>query len=59
MSLGAVTRDSAAFARPVQALSDPGPLPACGSLRGKLIMAPDRDSPEVNDAIADDFGSTR
>jgi prevent-host-death family protein len=27
-----------------------------GSLRGKLIMAADWDSPEVNDAIADDFG---
>jgi len=25
-------------------------------LRGKLVMAPDWDSREVNDAIADDFG---
>jgi prevent-host-death family protein len=30
---------------------------ARGSLRGKLVMAPDWDSPEVNDAIADDFGT--
>jgi hypothetical protein len=30
---------------------------ARGSLRGKLIMAPDWDSREVNDAIADDFGT--
>jgi prevent-host-death family protein len=27
-----------------------------GSLRGVLTLAPDWDSPEVNDAIADDFG---
>jgi prevent-host-death family protein len=27
-----------------------------GSLRGKLVMAPDWDSDEVNDAIAGDFG---
>ena len=27
-----------------------------GSLRGQLIMAPDWDSDEVNDAIAKDFG---
>jgi prevent-host-death family protein len=27
-----------------------------GSLRGKLVMAEDWDSPEVNDAIARDFG---
>jgi PIN domain nuclease of toxin-antitoxin system len=30
---------------------------ARGSLRGKLVMAPDWDSGEVNDAIADDFGT--
>lgn len=30
---------------------------ARGSLRGTLVMAPDWDSDEVNDAIADDFGS--
>lgn len=30
---------------------------ARGSLRGALVMAPDWDSDEVNDAIADDFGS--
>jgi prevent-host-death family protein len=28
-----------------------------GSLRGKLVMAPDWDSDEVNDAIARDFGA--
>lgn len=28
-----------------------------GSLRGKLVMAPDWDSDEVNDAIAGDFGA--
>ena len=27
-----------------------------GSLRGRLVMAPDWDSDEVNDAIAQDFG---
>jgi prevent-host-death family protein len=27
-----------------------------GSLRGKLVLPPDWDSPEVNDAIAKDFG---
>ncbi len=27
-----------------------------GSLRGRLIATEDWDSPEVNDAIADDFG---
>ena len=31
---------------------------ARGSLRGKLVMAPDWDSPEVNQSIADDFGLT-
>jgi prevent-host-death family protein len=31
---------------------------ARGSLRGTLIMAPDWDSAEVNDSIAQDFGST-
>jgi prevent-host-death family protein len=31
---------------------------ARGSLRGLLVMAPDWDSPEVNDSIADDFGIT-
>ena len=30
---------------------------ARGSLRGKLVAAPDWDSREVNDAIADDFGT--
>jgi prevent-host-death family protein len=30
---------------------------ARGSLRGKLVMVPDWDSREVNDAIADDFGT--
>jgi prevent-host-death family protein len=30
-----------------------------GSLRGKLVMAPDWDSREVNDAITDDFGMAR
>jgi prevent-host-death family protein len=30
-----------------------------GSLRGALIAADDWDSPEVNDAIADDFGMSR
>jgi hypothetical protein len=30
---------------------------ARGSLRGKLVIAPDWDSGEVNDAIADDFGT--
>jgi len=29
---------------------------ARGSLRGQLVMAPDWDSDEVNDAIAADFG---
>jgi len=29
-----------------------------GSLRGTLVMAPDWDSAEVNDAIAADFGMT-
>jgi prevent-host-death family protein len=29
-----------------------------GSLRGKLVIAADWDSPEVNDAIARDFGAT-
>lgn len=29
-----------------------------GSLRGMLVMAPDWDSAEVNDAIAADFGMT-
>lgn len=29
---------------------------ARGSLRGKLVLAPDWDSPEVNDAIASEFG---
>jgi prevent-host-death family protein len=32
---------------------------ARGSLRGKLVMAPDWDSAEVSDAIADDFGIAR
>jgi prevent-host-death family protein len=27
-----------------------------GSLRGRLVLAPDWDSDEVNDAIAQDFG---
>lgn len=27
-----------------------------GSLKGRLVMAEDWDSPETNDAIADDFG---
>jgi antitoxin (DNA-binding transcriptional repressor) of toxin-antitoxin stability system len=27
-----------------------------GSLRGQLVMSPDWDSDEVNDAIAGDFG---
>jgi prevent-host-death family protein len=27
-----------------------------GSLRGLLVLSPDWDSPEVNEAIADDFG---
>jgi len=31
---------------------------ARGSLRGTLVMAPDWDSAEVNDSIADDFGPT-
>jgi prevent-host-death family protein len=30
-----------------------------GSLRGKLVVAPDWDSADVNDAIAGDFGMTR
>jgi prevent-host-death family protein len=30
-----------------------------GSLRGKLVLADDWDSPEVNEAIADDFGAPR
>jgi prevent-host-death family protein len=30
-----------------------------GSLRGRLVVADDWDSPEVNEAIADDFGATR
>jgi prevent-host-death family protein len=30
-----------------------------GSLRGQLVTAGDWDSPEVNDAIADDFGMAR
>jgi prevent-host-death family protein len=30
-----------------------------GSLRGQLVMAPDWDSDEVNDAIARDFGLGR
>lgn len=29
-----------------------------GSLRGKLVMARDWDSAKVNDAIAEDFGTT-
>jgi prevent-host-death family protein len=29
-----------------------------GSLRGKLVLSPDWDSDEVNDAIARDFGMT-
>jgi prevent-host-death family protein len=29
-----------------------------GSLRGKLVLPPDWDSAEVNDAIAEDFGMT-
>jgi len=29
-----------------------------GSLRGRLVLAEDWDSPEVNRAIADDFGVT-
>ncbi len=29
---------------------------ARGSLRGELVMAPDWDSAEVNQSIADDFG---
>jgi prevent-host-death family protein len=28
-----------------------------GSLRGRLVMTPDWDSAEVNDAIAEDFGT--
>ena len=31
---------------------------ARGSLRGTLVMAPDWDSAEVNDSIAEDFGLT-
>ncbi|GIJ27217.1 antitoxin [Micromonospora qiuiae] len=31
---------------------------ARGSLRGKLVLAEDWDAPEVNEAIADDFGTT-
>lgn len=30
-----------------------------GSLRDRLVVTPDWDSPEVNDAIADDFGLTQ
>jgi prevent-host-death family protein len=30
-----------------------------GSLRGKLVVADDWDSDEVNEAIAHDFGTTR
>jgi hypothetical protein len=30
---------------------------ARGSLRGELVMAPDWDSAEVNQSIADDFGA--
>jgi prevent-host-death family protein len=30
-----------------------------GSLRGQLVVTPDWDSDEVNDAIADDFGMAR
>lgn len=29
-----------------------------GSLRGRLVAAEDWDAPEVNEAIADDFGMT-
>jgi prevent-host-death family protein len=29
-----------------------------GSLRGKLVVTPDWDSPEVNEAIARDFGTS-
>ena len=29
-----------------------------GSLRGSLVLAEDWDSPQTNDAIADDFGLT-
>lgn len=32
--------------------------PGRGSLRGKLVTAEDWDSPEVNEAIARDFGLT-
>ncbi len=31
--------------------------PGRGSLRGRLVLAPDWDSPEVNEAIARDFGA--
>ncbi len=31
---------------------------ARGSLRGRLVLAADWDSPEVNEAIARDFGAT-
>ncbi|PZG09688.1 prevent-host-death protein [Micromonospora craterilacus] len=31
---------------------------ARGSLRGRLVMSEDWDSAEVNEAIADDFGTT-
>ncbi|SBW21698.1 hypothetical protein FDG2_2093 [Candidatus Protofrankia californiensis] len=29
-----------------------------GSIRGTLVLTDDRDSPEVNQAVADDFGLT-
>ncbi|MGW0507591.1 type II toxin-antitoxin system Phd/YefM family antitoxin [Micromonospora sp. NPDC003241] len=31
---------------------------ARGSLRGRVVLSDDWDSPEVNDRIADDFGTT-
>lgn len=41
----------------VVALSPQVHRTARGSLRGALVMTPDWDSAEVNDSIADDFGS--
>jgi hypothetical protein len=49
----------------IDAPASPAPLRrtprrgARGTLRGKLVVADDWDSPEVNDAIADDFGAPR
>ncbi|TCB98345.1 type II toxin-antitoxin system prevent-host-death family antitoxin [Micromonospora zingiberis] len=31
---------------------------ARGSLRGKLVLSDDWDAPEINETIADDFGTT-